>query len=103
MALHAITAVHYDGDKIDFLAVHAVVDKEFGSTDFTLGAARRISMGECISLIASGEQVCIARRTESHGWEVICDVRLLPGGRDITGVDILERPNGALRNLPAWV
>jgi hypothetical protein len=103
MALHAITAIHYEGDKIDLLAVHPVVDKEFGSTEFTLGAARRISIGECVNLIASGEQVCLARRTESHAWEVICDVQLLPGGREITGVDLLDRPNSALRNLPTWV
>jgi hypothetical protein len=102
MAQHAITAVHYSGDKIDLVALHAVVDKEFGSTELALGAARRISIGECANLIAAGEEVCLARRTESHAWEVICDVELLPGGRDITGVDILDRPSDALRNLPTW-
>lgn len=102
MAQHAITAAHYDGDKIDFVAVHPVADKQLGSNELALGAARRISIQECIDLIASGEEVSVARRTESHTWEVICDVHLLPGGRDITGVDILDRPNDALRSLPTW-
>lgn len=102
MAQHAITAVHYGGDQIDRVAVHPVVDREFGSTDLALGAAQRISIGECIDLLAAGEEVCLARRTDSHAWEVICDVELLPGGRGITGVDIVDRPNDALQKLPAW-
>lgn len=102
MAQHAITAVHFGGGKIDLVAIHTVVEKEFGSTEFTLGAAQRISVGECANLIAAGEEICLARRTESHAWEVICDVELLPGGNGITGVDILDRPNDALQNLPAW-
>ncbi|SEB05366.1 hypothetical protein [Variovorax sp. YR216] len=102
MAQHAITAVHLRGGRIDFVAIHPVVDKEFGSTEFALGTAQRISIGECTKLIASGEEVCLARRTETHVWEVICDVELLPGGTDITGVDIVDRPNDALQNLPVW-
>jgi hypothetical protein len=102
MAQHAITAVHCSGDKIELVAIHAVVEKEFGSTELALGAVRRISVGECVGLLAAGEEVCLARRTESHGWEIICDVELLPGGKDITGVDIVGQPNDALRNLPTW-
>jgi hypothetical protein len=102
MAQHAITAVHYGGGKIDLVAVHTVVEKEFGSTELALGAARRISVGECANLIAAGEEVCIVRRTESHAWEIICDVKALPSGNDITGVDIVDRPNDALQNLPEW-
>ena len=102
MAQHAITAVHYGGDKIDLVAIHAVVDKEFGSTELALGTAQRISVAECAGLIAAGEEVCLARRTEDHAWEVICDVELLPGGKGITGVDLVDRPNDALQNLPTW-
>ena len=102
MAQHAISAVHYGGGKIDLVAVHLVVEKEFGSTELALGAAQRISVGECANLIAAGEEVCIVRRTESHAWEIICDVELRPGGKDITGVDIVSRPNDALQNLPEW-
>lgn len=102
MAQHAISAVHLSGGKIDFVAIHQVVEKEFGSTEFALGTAQRISAGECANLIAAGEDVCLVRRTESHLWEVICNVELLPGGTDITGVDILDRPNDALQNLPVW-
>lgn len=102
MAQHAITAVHYAGGRIDLVAIHPVAEKEFGSKDLTLGAAQRISIAECAGLLAAGEEVCLARRTENHTWEVICDVELLPGGKDITGVDIVDRPNDALRSLPAW-
>jgi hypothetical protein len=102
MAQHAVTAVHYQGGKIDLVAVHTVVEKEFGSKDLALGAAQRISVRECAELIAAGEEVCLARRTEDHTWEVLCDVELLPGGNDITGVDIVNRPNDDLRKLPAW-
>lgn len=102
MAQHAITAVHYSGGTIDLVAIHPVAEKEFGSKELTLGAAQRISIGECTSLIAAGEEVCLARRTESHAWEVICDVELLPDGKGITGVDIVDRPNDALRSLPVW-
>jgi hypothetical protein len=102
MAQHAITAVHYVGGKIDLVAIHPVAEKEFGSTEFGLGAAQRISLGECIELIAAGEEVCLVRRTEGHAWEVICDVELLPGGREITGVDLVGRPNDALQSLPGW-
>ena len=102
MAQHAITAIHYAGDKIDLVAVHPVVDREFGSTGLALGAAQRISVGECADLLAAGEEVCLARRTENHAWEIICDVELLPGRREITGVDIVSRPNDALRSLPSW-
>ena len=102
MAQHAITAVHYEGDKIDLVAIHAVVDKELGSTELALGTVQRIGIAECASLIAAGEEVCLARRTENHAWEVICDVELLPGGNGITGVDIVDRPNDALQHLPTW-
>jgi len=102
MAQHAITAIHYAGDEIDLVAVHPVVDKEFGSIGLTLGAAQRISIGQCADLLASGEEVCLARRTDDHAWEIICDVELLPGRREITGVDIVSRPNDALRSLPNW-
>jgi hypothetical protein len=102
MALHAITAVHFNGGKIDLVAIHQVVEKEFGSTEFALGTAQRISVGECANLLAAGEEVCLARRTENHAWEVICDVKLLPGGAGITGIDIVDRPNNALQDLPAW-
>jgi len=102
MAQHAVTAVHFRGGKIDLVAIHQVVEKEFGSKGFALGAAQRISVGECANLIAAGEEVCLARRTEGHAWEVICDVELLPGGAGITGVDIAVRPNDALQNLPVW-
>lgn len=102
MTQHAITAVHFKDGKIDLVAIHRVVEKEFGSTEFALGTVQRISVGECANLIAAGEEVCLARRTESHVWEVICDVRLLPGGADFTGVDIVDRPNSALLNLPVW-
>ena len=102
MAQHAITAIHLRGGKIDLVAIHQVVEKEFGSAEFSLGTAQRISIGECANLIAAGEEVCLARRTENHVWEVICNVELLPGGTDITGVDIVDRPNDALLNLPVW-
>jgi hypothetical protein len=102
MAQHVITAVHYGGDGIDLVAIHPVVEKEFGSTELTLGAARRISLRECADLIAAGEEVCLARRTESHGWQVSCDIELLPGGSGITGVDIVGQPNQALQQLPSW-
>ncbi|MDM0073168.1 hypothetical protein QTH90_02165 [Variovorax sp. J2P1-59] len=102
MAQHAITAVHYNGDKIDLVAIHTVVEKEFGSSELALGTVQRIGIAECASLLAAGEEVCLARRTESHTWEIICDVELLPGGNGITGVDILDRPNDALKNLPSW-
>jgi hypothetical protein len=55
-----------------------------------------------LAVAAAGEEVCLARRTESHAWEVICDVELLPDGTDITGVDIVDRPNDALQNLSVW-
>ncbi|MDQ0587549.1 hypothetical protein [Variovorax paradoxus] len=102
MAQHAITAVHFRDGKMDLVAIHQVAEKEFGSTEFSLGTAQRISVGECADLIAAGEEVCLARRTESHAWEVICDVQLLPGGAGITGVDIVGRPNDALHELPVW-
>ena len=102
MAQHAITAVHYGGDRIDLVAIHAVVDKELGSTGLALGTAQRISIAECAKLIAAGEEVCLARRTEDHAWEIVCDVELLPGGKGITGVDLVDRPNDALQNLPTW-
>ena len=102
MAQHAITAVHYEGDEIDMVAVHSVVEKEFGSTGLALGMARRISVRDCANLLAAGEEVCLVQRTESHGWAVCCDVELLPGGAGITGVDIVGRPNHALRELPSW-
>jgi len=102
MAQHAITAVHFSDGKIDLVAIHPVVEKEFGSTEFSLGAARRIGIGECADLLAAGEEVCLARRTESHAWEIICDVQLLPGGAGLTGVDIVGRPNDELHKLPAW-
>ncbi|MDR6424215.1 hypothetical protein J2738_000337 [Variovorax paradoxus] len=102
MAQHAITAVHFNDAKMDLLAIHPVVEQEFGSTEFALGPVRRISVGECADLIAAGEEVCLARRTENHAWEVICDVQLLPGGSGITGVDIVGRPNSALQGLPVW-
>ncbi|RIX82047.1 hypothetical protein [Acidovorax cavernicola] len=102
MAQHAITAVHFKDGKVDLVAIHPVVEKEFGSTEFALGTAQRISVGDCVKLVAAGEEVCLARRTESHGWEVICDVRLLPGGTGFSGVDIVDRPNDALQHLPAW-
>lgn len=102
MAQHAITAVHYEGDTIDLVAIHTVVDKELGSTGLALGTVQRISMAECAGLLAAGEEVCLARRTEDHAWEVICDVELLPGGKGITGVDLVDRPNDALQELPTW-
>jgi hypothetical protein len=102
MAQHAITAVHFMGGKINLVAIHPVVEQEFGSTEFALGKAKRISADECANLMAAGEEVCLARRTESHAWEVICDAALLPGGAGITGVDIVGRPNNALQDLPAW-
>jgi hypothetical protein len=102
MAQHAITAVHYEGGKIDLVAIHKVVDEEFGSTELSLGTARRISVGECANLLAAGEEVCAVRRTESHAWEIVCDVKALPGGSGITGVDVVDRPNDALQNLPKW-
>ena len=102
MSQHAITAVHFKDGNIDLVAIHPVVEQEFGSTEFALGAARRISVGECADLLAAGEEVCLARRTESHAWEVLCDVNLLPDGTSITSVDIVGRPNDALQKLPAW-
>ncbi|WP_240531134.1 hypothetical protein [Variovorax boronicumulans] len=102
MAQHAITAVHFKDGKVDLVAIHPVVEKEFGSTEFSLGTAQRVSVGECVKLLAAGEEVCLARRTENHGWEVICDARLLPGGTAFAGVDILDRPTDALLQLPAW-
>lgn len=102
MAQHAITAVHYRAGKIDLVAVHKIVDKQLGSTELTLDTARRISVGECANLVAIGEEVCIVRRTERHTWEVVCDVKVLPHGNDISGVDILDQPNDALRDIPAW-
>jgi len=27
---------------------------------------------------------------------------ILPGGKGITGVDLVDRPNDALQNLPTW-
>jgi hypothetical protein len=104
MAQHAISAVHYQdkGGTIDLVAIHPVVDKEFGSTELTLGAVRRISVEDCIKLIASGEEVCLVRRTEDHKWEITCDVELGPSGKEITGVDLVDRPNDALQELPRW-
>jgi hypothetical protein len=102
MAQHAITAIHYGGGKIDLVALHDVVEKEFGSTELTLAAAERISVRECADLIAGGDEVCIVRRTESHAWEIVCDVKILRGSDDITGVDIVDRPNDALQSLPVW-
>ena len=102
MAQYAITAVHQGGGKIDLVAVHTIVDKEFGSTELALGTAQRISVGECVDLLAAGEEVCLMRRTENHAWEFVCDVKILPGGIGITGVDIHDRPNDALQNLPQW-
>jgi hypothetical protein len=103
MTQHAITAVHYDGSgKIDLVAIHEVVNQEFGSTELILGIARRIGVDECIDLITAGEEVCAVRRTENHTWEIISDVKLLPGGNGITGVDIADQPNDALQKLPEW-
>jgi len=102
MAQHAITAVHFKDGKMDLVAIHPVVEKEFGTTEFALGTVQRISLGECINLIAAGEEVCLARRTENHVWEVVCDVGLLPDRAGITGVDIVGHPNNALQNLPVW-
>ncbi|MDM0018342.1 hypothetical protein [Variovorax saccharolyticus] len=102
MAQHAISAVHYAGDEIDLVAVHSVVEKEFGTTGLALGPARRISVRDCVELLAAGEEVCLVQRTDSHGWNVSCDVELLPGGRGITGVDIVGRPTDSLRQLPSW-
>jgi len=102
MSQHAITAVHFTDGKIDLVAIHPVVEQEFGSKEFALGPARRISVGECAGLLAAGEEVCLARRTESHAWELMCDVHLLPGGAGIAGVDIVGRPNDELQKLPAW-
>ncbi|MBT2326648.1 hypothetical protein J7E62_30520 [Variovorax paradoxus] len=102
MAQYAITAVHYGGGKMDLVALHPVVDEEFGSTEFTLGPAQRVSVGECVNLLAAGEELCAVRRTENHAWEIVCDVKLLPGGNGITGVDVADRPNDALEKLPAW-
>ena len=99
MSQHAITAVHFKDGNIDLVAIHPVVEQEFGSTEFALGAARRISVAECVDLLAAGEEVCLARRTESHAWEVLCDVNLLPDGTSITSVDIVGRPNDALQKL----
>ncbi|MEJ8825853.1 hypothetical protein WKW80_28110 [Variovorax humicola] len=102
MAQHAITAVHHSGGKIDLVAIHTVKDQEFGSKELSLGAARRISVGECANLVAAGEEVCILRRTESHSWEIVCDVKAVPGLNEIVGVDIVGRPNDALQGLPGW-
>ncbi|KQX22086.1 hypothetical protein ASD05_14110 [Variovorax sp. Root434] len=102
MPQHAITAVHLKDGKMDLVAIHQVVDEEFGSKEFALGTVQRISVGKCADLIAASEEVCLARRTESHAWEVVCDVQLLPGGAGITGVDIVGRPNNALQDLPVW-
>ncbi len=102
MAQHAITAVHYEGGKIDLVALHAVADKEFGSPDLALGAAQRVKVSECVDLLAASEEICILRRTESHAWEIVCDVKILPDGSGITGVDIVGRPNDALQSLPDW-
>lgn len=102
MAQHAISAVHYQGGKIDLVAIHLVVDEEFGSTEFALGTPQRISISDCIKLIASGEEVCLVRRIQSHAWELICNVELVAGGKDITGVDIVDRPIDALQHLPHW-
>ena len=44
MAQHAITAVHYEGDTIDLVAIHTVVDKELGSTGLALGTVQRKTM-----------------------------------------------------------
>ena len=33
MAQYAITAVHFSGEKMDLVAIHHVVEKEFGSTE----------------------------------------------------------------------
>jgi hypothetical protein len=78
------------------------VEKEFGSTELTLAAAERISVRECVNLIAGGDEVCVVRRTEGHAWEIVCDVKISQGSNDITGVDILDQPNDALQNLPEW-
>ena len=102
MAQHAITALHFKEGAMDFVAIHPVAEREFGSKDFSLGTAQRISVAECATLLAAGEEVCLARRTENHGWEVLCDVKLMPGGAGITGVDIVGRPNDALQQLPVW-
>lgn len=102
MAQHAITAAHYVGTGIDQVAIHPVVEREFGSTGLALGAAQRISVRDCVNLIAAGEEICLVRRTENHEWEVSCDVELAPGGNGITGVDIVGRPNDALQHLPTW-
>ena len=102
MAQHAITAVHYAGGKIDLVAIHPVLDKEFGSTELTLGTARRIGVDECLELLAAGEEVCVVRRTEDHAWEIVCDVKAPPGGNGIMGVDVVDRPNDALQSLPKW-
>ena len=102
MAQHAITAAHYGSAGIDLVAIHPVVEREFGSTGLALGAAQRISIRDCANLIAAGEEVCVVRRTESHEWEISCDVELAPGGKGITGVDIVGRPNDALQQLPVW-
>lgn len=104
MAQHAISAVHYKdkGGTIDLVAIHPVVEKEFGSTELTLGAAQRMSVEDCIKLIAAGEEVCLVRRTEDHKWEITFNVELGPSGKEITGVDLVDRPNDALQDLPRW-
>ncbi|MDM0113442.1 hypothetical protein QTI66_14885 [Variovorax sp. J22R133] len=102
MAQHAITAVHYAGGKIDRVAVHTVIDKEFGSHGLSLGPAQRVSIADCANLLALGEEVCILRRTESHSWEIVCDVIPTGGGAGIVGVDIVGQPNDALDKLPSW-
>jgi hypothetical protein len=102
MAQHAISAVHYKGGTIDLVAIHPVVEKEFGSTELALGAAQRISVEDCIKLLAAGEEVCLVRRTEDHTWEITWDVELGSSGKDITSVDLVDQPNDALHNLPRW-
>src|SRR5882672_6875370 len=103
MAQHAISAVHYNKDgTIELVAIHQVVEKEFGSTELNLGLAQRIGVEDCAKLIAAGEEVCLVRRTEEHTWEITWDVELGPNGKDIASVDLVGRPNDALQNLPRW-
>jgi hypothetical protein len=102
MAQHAISAVHYKDGKIDLVAIHPVVHKELGSSGLALGSAQRISLDECLQLLAAGEEICLVRRTEDHTWEITWDVELGPSGKEITSVDLTDRPNTALQDLPRW-
>lgn len=102
MSHYAITAIHYGGGKIDLVALHKVVEKQIGTTEISLDQAQRVSVGEVVDLIAAGDEIYVARRTESHTWEIVCDVKASPSGDDIVSVDILDQPNDALQTLPQW-